>query len=99
MDNVKFHKRNIIREFFQTRNINYDYLPPYSPQLNPIEEVFSALKSRYYVKRPLPKSETEIINYVNGVIREMNEDRNFCIENFYGHTSMFLDKAFNSEFF
>ena len=26
---------------------DYGYLPPYTPQLNPIDEFFSCLKSRY----------------------------------------------------
>lgn len=46
MDNVRFHHTHAVKNFMSVNNINYKYLPAYSPQLNPIEEFFSMLKSR-----------------------------------------------------
>lgn len=47
MDNVRFHHSNEIKEVCQRKSISLKYLPTYSPQLNPIEEFFSVVKSRY----------------------------------------------------
>ena len=38
MDNAAFHKRNDIKNAVINRNIILEYLPPYSPDLNPIEK-------------------------------------------------------------
>lgn len=44
MDNVKFHKSKNITELFSTSTNKLLFIPPYSPQYNPIEEVFSQIK-------------------------------------------------------
>lgn len=45
MDNCRFHYRRDVIELLQRKNISYLFLPPYSPQLNPIEEYFSYFKA------------------------------------------------------
>ena len=35
MDNVPFHKSQQVKNFILERGYHYDYLPPYSPFLNP----------------------------------------------------------------
>ncbi|XP_031337186.1 uncharacterized protein LOC116166371 [Photinus pyralis] len=45
MDNARIHHANDVSNFFRENNVRHRYLPPYSPQLNPIEEVFSMIKS------------------------------------------------------
>ncbi len=44
MDNLSSHKRDRIRELIETHQAKLAYLPPYSPDLNPIELVFSKIK-------------------------------------------------------
>ena len=44
LDNLSAHKTAGVRAAFEQRQINYLYLPPYSPDLNPIENAFSKLK-------------------------------------------------------
>jgi len=44
MDNLSAHKGARIRELIEGRGCELMYLPPYSPDLNPIEEAFSKLK-------------------------------------------------------
>jgi transposase len=41
MDNCGFHKRQDVILFLERNSIRYKFLPPYSPQLNPIKEYFS----------------------------------------------------------
>ncbi len=45
MDNLPTHKVPGVREAIEARGARLRYLPPYSPDLNPIEMVFSQLKS------------------------------------------------------
>lgn len=45
MDNMRSHHAKIIRQFLDEKEINYIYLPPYSPDLNPIEKLWSKLKA------------------------------------------------------
>ncbi len=44
MDNLSSHKRVRVRELIEARRAKLMYLPPYSPDLNPIELVFSKIK-------------------------------------------------------
>ena len=45
MDNVSLHKVAGIREAIEARGAFLFYLPPYSPDLNPIEQLFAKLKA------------------------------------------------------
>jgi len=45
MDNVSIHKVAGVREAIGTRGATLFYLPPYSPDFNPIEQFFSKLKA------------------------------------------------------
>lgn len=49
MDNLSVHHVRVIVELFTNANILVQFLPPYSPDLNPIEETFSYIKS--YLKK------------------------------------------------
>ena len=44
MDNLPAHKGERVRELIEGRGCELVYLPPYSPDLNPIEQAFSKLK-------------------------------------------------------
>jgi len=44
MDNLGAHKGERVRELLQSRGCKLLYLPPYSPDLNPIEEGFFKVK-------------------------------------------------------
>lgn len=45
MDNLSSHKAPGVAEAIQARGAEHRYLPPYSPDLNPIEQLFSKLKA------------------------------------------------------
>lgn len=45
MDNLPAHKVKGVRESIEDAGASLIYLPPYSPDLNPIENAFSKLKS------------------------------------------------------
>ena len=44
MDNLSAHKTGRVRELVEERGCELVYLPPYSPDFNPIEEAFSKTK-------------------------------------------------------
>lgn len=44
MDNLSSHKVKRVRELIEHTGAELRYLPPYSPDLNPIENVFSKIK-------------------------------------------------------
>ena len=46
MDNLSAHKRARVRELIEERGCELLYLPPYSSDLNPIEEAFSIQKDK-----------------------------------------------------
>jgi len=54
MDNLTAHKGERVKELIEQRGCQLLYLPPYSPDFNPIEEAFSK------VKRILRKSESRM---------------------------------------
>ena len=45
MDNLSSHKGGRVRELIEGKGCQLLYLPPYSPDLNPIEEAFAKLKA------------------------------------------------------
>jgi transposase len=45
MDNLAAHKVDGIRRAIEARGATLLYLPPYSPDLNPIENAFAKLKA------------------------------------------------------
>lgn len=47
MDNARIHHDNEIRPMCGAAGVRLEYLPPYSPDLNPIEEAFAGLKAWY----------------------------------------------------
>lgn len=49
MDNCTIHHTDELKELVRNAGILLLFLPPYSPDLNPIEELFSYVK--YYLKQ------------------------------------------------
>ena len=45
MDNLSSHKRDAVRERIEAAGATLRFLPPYSPDFNPIEKAFSRLKA------------------------------------------------------
>ncbi len=45
MDNLSAHQGERVRELIEEQGCELLYLPPYSPDLNPIEEAFAKIKA------------------------------------------------------
>ncbi|KAG1467883.1 hypothetical protein G6F56_004163 [Rhizopus delemar] len=59
MGNAPIHTSDSIRKFIESRGYRCVYLPPYSPELNPIEQFWSVLKSKLKKEKLL---QTETLN-------------------------------------
>ncbi len=57
MDNLSSHKGGRVSELIEERGCELVYLPPYSPDFNPIEEAFAKVKAllRGFSRRALAK--------------------------------------------
>lgn len=62
LDNLGAHKVKGVREAIQAAGAQLVYLPPYSPDFNPIEQVFAKLKAllRSAAERTVPALEATI---------------------------------------
>lgn len=65
LDNARYHKGDEFLEFIKTTKIKIHYLPPYSPNLNPIERLWKIMHenttyNHYYEKFP---------EFTEGIIR------------------------------
>lgn len=47
MDNASFHRNKRTKELIESAGCKLMYLPPYSPDLNPIENVWAIIKATY----------------------------------------------------
>lgn len=54
LDNLWAHKRPHIRELIEARGARLQFLPPYSPDLNPIEAAWGLIKKR--IRSVAPRS-------------------------------------------
>ena len=46
MDNCSVHRSNVVKKRLEELNIRVLFMPPYSPELNPIEEAWSVIKRK-----------------------------------------------------
>lgn len=52
LDNISFHKSARVIEKIEETGAHIDYLPPYSPELNPIELMWSFIKTKIKTLEP-----------------------------------------------
>jgi transposase len=72
LDNLSSHKVTGVREAIEATGATLLYLPPYSPDLNPIEQAFAKLKAllRKAAARTLPA----LWNALTGCLHEFSEN-------------------------
>ena len=82
MDNVSFHKTKKVKKLIENSGHHVIYLPPYSPNYNPIEFTFSVLK--HTIKHKNPTNESSLHKIIN--------------DTFKSFTKQYLKKCFNHSF-
>ena len=45
-DNARYHKNRLVEEYLKKSKIELHFLPPYSPNLNPIERLWQWMKEQ-----------------------------------------------------
>ena len=66
MDNLTAHKGGRVRELIEGRSCQLMYLPPYSPDFNPIEEAFAKIKG--ILRRAEARSREALIEVIGRAI-------------------------------
>lgn len=76
LDNYRVHKTKLVQKVAEILNINLIFLPPYSPDLNPIEDVWRKIKGIISIN-----------NYNNP--EELKKDFNNLFKEIIGETSFY----------
>ena len=80
MDNVAFHHSKRAVQLLEDHNIKPVFVPPYSPQCNPIEEVFSLVKREFRKRFHATANFQGSIEHALKVLSTMKD-----FSNFYSH--------------
>ena len=80
MDNLSSHKRAGVKQAIESVGAELMYLPPYSPDLNPIELAFSKLKT--LLRKAAARTTEELENVLVQIIDQFKEQE--CI-NYFKH--------------
>lgn len=64
IDNASFHKSKRVKELIEKANCRLIYLPPYSPDLNPIENSWAAIKAQVRKYRHKFQNLNQTIDFV-----------------------------------
>jgi transposase len=81
MDNLSAHKGGRVRELVQGRGCELLYLPPYSPDLNPIEEAFSKVKG--FLRKARARTREALIEAMGGALAAVSASD---ARGFFGHS-------------
>ncbi len=92
MDNVPFHKTELVKNLIQSHGHHAIFLPPYSPFLNPIENLFNQWKN--FIKRGEPKTEDQLYELVNSSSELITSTH--C-NNYFENMESYLYKCLNKE--
>ena len=94
MDNARIHHATSATQYLAENGIDHVYLPPYSPDLNPIENVFGVVKQKFR-SMGVVWTRVEMNNRIVQIIRGMNEDSD--LSRYYEHKRGFVRKALNRQ--
>jgi transposase len=70
MDNLTAHKGERVRELIEERGCELLYLPPYSPDFNPIEEAFAKIKG--LVRKAEARSREALVEAIGKAISALS---------------------------
>jgi transposase len=62
MDNLTSHRGQGVRELIEGRDCELLFLPPYWPDLNPLEEAFSKIK--YFLREANARTREALVNSI-----------------------------------
>ena len=80
MDNVSIHKVEGVREAIKAASATLRYLPPYSPDLNPIELSYSAFKA--FLRKCAERTEQALRRRIGQFVQRLSAE---ACANFFAH--------------
>ena len=86
LDNAPYNKSSLVRDLAKELGIKIMYLPPYSPNLNPIERLWKFMKKEVMANRYYPDVETfqrELILFLRGIRKHKQELFTLITDNFH----------------
>jgi transposase len=86
MDNLGSHKSKSVRDAIRGAGAKLFFLPPYSPDLNPIEQMFSKLK--HLMRKALERTVTSLWKRIGTLLEVFspNECANYVANSGYAST-------------
>jgi transposase len=66
IDNLSSHKGKVIRALIRAAGARVLFLPPYSPDLNPIEQAFAKLKA--FLRKAAPRAIDAVTSSLAGIL-------------------------------
>ena len=72
MDNLGSHKSKAVRDAIKTAGARLWFLPPYSPDLNPIEQAFAKIK--HWMRRAQKRDMEDAWRHVGHLCRTFSQD-------------------------
>jgi transposase len=86
-DNLSSHKVTGVREAIEARGASLWFLPPYSPDLNPIEQAFAKFKQ--LIRSAAPRTRETLWNAIGAIIGRFTatECQNFLANSGYAHSA------------
>jgi DDE superfamily endonuclease len=70
MDRLGAHRNPVVRQLIEAAGARLLYLPPYSPDLNPIEEMWSKVKQ--HLRSAAPKTHDALITAMGDALRAVS---------------------------
>ena len=71
MDNINFHHQKSVAKAIEEVGAKVVFLPPYSPEFNPIENMWSKIKS--YLRSKVPTNYSDYIRYLREALELVDE--------------------------
>ena len=79
MDNMRSHHTKMVTQLFDDENISYKLLPSYSPDLNPIEKMWSKMKA--FLRKQKVRAVDKLSDAINDALKTISVSD--CIGWFY----------------
>ena len=96
MDNARIHHARDVAAFLANNEIRHMFLPRSSPDLNPIENLFGTIKSRFR-RRGVVRTNQQLKTRLRRTIDEVDNELDF--QKYYNQMRVYVQKALNRQDF
>ena len=90
-DNATSHKVDNVKELIESKGARLVYLPPYSPDLSPIELYWS--KFKHFLKKAKARTKENLHQAISNAINTITKED---VKNWFGIAAMLSNKSGNA---